>query len=424
MTMKNLSRGIVAIVSGVVVLGVLWLLSPLSVGPLRELTGEDARGSQWRALYNLALEQFRPALQLAPEAKINYYEGVTGSAGVNTFLQQEVEPAKRDRQLQMIKDAGFKWVRQQFPWFDIEVHAKGDFEDRRNQPSRSAWDKYDNLVDLAAKYNLKLIARLDAPPQWAHKGYTDLGDFGPPADFNDYADFVEVIATRYKGRIRYWQVWNEPNIFPEWGNQRANSEDYAKLLCMAYARLKKVDPNNVVVAAALSPTIGQDGGGYPGGGLSDLVFLQRMYNAGAGACFDIAAAQGYGLFSGPEDHRTHPLATNVARHMLMRDIMVRNGDATKPIWLAEANWNAPPANSDGIAQYGMFGLSSLQDQARFMPALYDRAKRDWPWVGVIAVWFFKPADDSERTQAKFYFRMLEPDFTPLPIYDSMKEYLN
>ena len=71
----------------------------------------------------------------------------------------------------------------------------------------------------------------------------------------------------------------------------------------------------------------------------------------------------------------------------------------------------------------MFGLTSLEDQARYVPQLYERAKRDWPWVGVIAVWFFKPADDSERNQAKFYFRMVEPDFTPLPVYEAMRAYL-
>ncbi len=59
-------------------------------------------------------------------------------------------------------------------------------------------------------------------------GYEDLGDFGPPAKFKDFADFVVALAQRYKGRIRYYQIWNEPNIYPEWGEQRSNPEDYAR----------------------------------------------------------------------------------------------------------------------------------------------------------------------------------------------------
>ena len=48
--------------------------------------------------------------------------------GVNTFLQLEVEPTKRERQMLMIREAGFSWIRQEFTWEDIEVHGKGDFE--------------------------------------------------------------------------------------------------------------------------------------------------------------------------------------------------------------------------------------------------------------------------------------------------------
>jgi len=59
--------------------------------------------------------------------------------GINTFLEQEVEPEKRERAVQMITDAGFHWIRQEFPWEDIEIHGKGDFQDRRHEPYRSAW---------------------------------------------------------------------------------------------------------------------------------------------------------------------------------------------------------------------------------------------------------------------------------------------
>lgn len=53
---------------------------------------------------------------------------------------------------------------------------------------------------------------------------------------------------------------------------------------------------------------------------------------------------------------------------------------------------------------------------------YQRAQEEWPWIGVIAFWYFKPASDEASDQAWYYFRMVEPDFTPLPVYDSMREY--
>lgn len=394
-----------------------WFTLPSTAQQLMALTGEEERVSQLRGLWNLLLDQARPPLQLAADAEIKHVKDVS-PFGVNTFLEQEVEEAKRDRSLQMISESGFAWVRQQFPWADIEIDKKGDFTDRRNPPVRSAWDKYDNIVTLAERHGLQMIARLSAPPKWAHIGKSELGDFGPPADFSDFADYVEAVVSRYKGRIRYYQIWNEPNIYPEWGEQQVNPEDYTRLLCTAYQRARQVDPNVVIISAALAPTVAQDGRD-----LSDLVFLQRMYNTGASHCFDILSAQGYGLFSGPNDHRLNPLTTNVARHVLLRDIMVRNGDANKPIWLAELNWNAVPSTPDSIHNWGVYGVVSADEQSIYVPLTYERAQKEWPWIGVMSIWFFKRASDSERDQAWYYFRMLEPDFTPTPLYDTMKRYM-
>ncbi len=57
-----------------------------------------------------------------------------------------------------------------------------------------------------------------------------------------------------------------------------------------------------------------------------------------------------------------------------------------------------------------------------LPLAYERLQREWPWVGVAATWFFKLATDADKDQAKYYFRLVEPDFTPLPVYDAMKQY--
>jgi hypothetical protein len=143
-----------------------------------------------------------------------------------------------------------------------------------------------------------------------------------------------------------------------------------------------------------------------------------MYDAGAGRCFDIMAAQAYGLFSGPTDRRMRPRNVNFARPMYIRDIMAQNGDAHKPIWISEMNWNAVP---DGIADK-RFGQVSPETQARWLPLAYERIQKEWPWAGVAATWFFKPATEAEKDQAKYYFRLVDPDFTPLPVYEAMKAY--
>jgi hypothetical protein len=194
------------------------------------------------------------------------------------------------------------------------------------------------------------------------------------------------------------------------------------LLCQTYQRLKAVDPTIVVIAGALAPTSELGAPNDSGGNnLNDYIFLQRMYAAGAKDCFDALSVQGYGLWSGPTDHRARPLIVNYGRNRFIRDLMVTNGDEHKAIWIAEMNWNAVPAGT-GLAPD--FGRVTEQQQAKYAPLAYQRAQAEWPWVGVNAFWFFKRADDSEKNQAWYYFRMANPDFTLLPVYYSLQEYLN
>ena len=403
----------ILIAIGVLLLAGAWLARGAIAARLFDLTGEDELLGQLRGLIDLATQFTRPMPNTAPDASVAF--GDVPHFGVNTFLHQEVEPAKRARQLQMAAEAGFEWIRQPFPWYDIEVQGKTDFRDCRHGACVDAWAKYDNIVALAEQYGVQIIARLEAPPAWARGGP---GDFAPPANLDDFGDYVAAVAGRYRGRLRFYQIWNEPNNYPEWGEQPVDPEAFTRLLCVAYRRIKQADADAAVLAPALTPTISLDPGPGPGAGLNDFIFLQRMYNAGARDCFDIMSAQGYGLFSGPTDYRLRPRVVNFGRPQYIRDILVANSDAAKPIWISEMNWNAVPDEMPAKP----FGQVTLEQQARYLPLAFERIRREWPWVGVVNVWYLKDADDHEKDQPKFYFRLLDPDFTPLPVYEAMKSY--
>lgn len=386
------------------------------------LTGEETPLAQVRGLVEVAGNLLRPAPHLDPYTPIDH-AGVN-PFGINTFLEQEPEIEKRERIVQMISEAGFAWIRQQFVWEDIEIHGRGDFTDRRNDlngdgtpDTIDAWAKYDNIVALAEQYGLEIQARLDNPPAWSQ---TVEGNFAPPADVQDFVNFATAVAERYRGRVHYYQVWNEPNIYPEWGEQAVDPEAFTDLLCRTYDALKAVDPAIVVISAPLSPTVS-----LTDRNLSDLIFLQRMYDAGAADCFDVLAMQGYGFFSGPTDQRMRPTTLTFARNLYLRDLMIANDDASTPIWITEAAWNPidSPEVPPDVTGRANFGIVTREQAAAFMPAAYDRAQREWPWVGVMHYWFFKRPADYERGQSWYYFRMVEPDFTPLPIYDSMRDYI-
>ena len=382
---------------------------------LYELTGEEKLPAQLLGVGHWLHSAVRPQPRLAPDAPLQHVD--VPLLGVNTFLEQEVLPEVRAESLRLARAAGFSFIRQEFVWEDIEIAGRGDFVDARNDvdgdgiiDALDAWAKYDNIVALAEQHDLQIIARLSNPPAWSRAAGNEAGPHAPPDNFADYAAFVTAVVDRYRGRIAYVQLWNEPNIYPEWGEQDVDPEAYTALLCAGYEAAKAANPDIVVLAAALSPTINMSGRN-----MNDLVFLERMYRAGAGGCFDILSAQGYGLFSGPTDRRLRPVVINYPHNLLLRDVMVRHGDAAKPIWISEMAWNAVP---DGLAQ--PFGQVTEAQQARYAVEAYERAAAEWPWVGVANYWFLKRAADFERDQPFYYFRLLEPDFTRLPAYDALQ----
>jgi hypothetical protein len=377
---------------------------------LADWTGEEDTAFQLRALGYLALSLFQSPHDTADFAPMRYTN--VPPFGVNTFLEQEVEDSKIRASLQLIHDGGFHFIRQEFPWEDIEQPSKGQFWDTKF--NHSTWDKYDRIVALANEYGLEIIARLDHPPDWTRHDAHARGNFAPPDNYDDYGDFVAAVVTRYRGKVKYYQLWNEPNIYPEWGEQPVNAADYARLLKIGYTRAKMADPDVVILSAGLAQTI-ETGPRN----VSDLIFLQQMYDAGARGSFDILAVQDYGLFTGPGDRRLDPERTNFSRPILIREIMVKNGDADKPVWAMEVGWNALPESFADAP----FGRVTETQQAHYAVQAYQRAQEEWPWMGAMMYWFFKRADDHEKDQPFYYFRLFDPDFSPRPVYDTLKNYI-
>lgn len=411
-----LSGGARSILYWTLFLGLLLLFLALwpAAHSLYALTGEEELPGQMAGVIHWINTAIRPQPQLAPELLRG--ERALTPLGVNTFLQQEVESEKRLRSLQMARAAGFRFIRQEFQWEDIEIHAKDDFIDRRNVAEGiDAWAKYDDIVARAQQSGIEIIARLSNPPSWSRAQPDEVvGSLAPPDDFDDFADFAAGVAGRYDGRIRYFQIWNEPNGNDEWGFQDVDPEAYTDLLCRAHERIKQIDPEAVVLAGALTPTLAMDGRN-----VNDLVYLQRMYNAGAAACFDVMSAQGYGLWSGALDQRLRPTVINFQHHLLLRDLMVANGDGHKPIWISEMGWNVVPHDIEA-----RFGRVSEEQQARFTIEAYERLQAEWPWIEVANYWFLRRPSDQEQDQSWYYFRLLEPDFTPLPVYDALVDHEN
>src|SRR5712691_1664460 len=329
--------------------------------------------------------------------------------GMNVFLEQEVEPEKRQRSLELLQQAGVSWVRQQLPWEQIEPIAKGQTIDPNF--GVSTWAKFDDIVDRTNALGLSVILRLDTSPRWALPPDAPDG-LGPPLRDDDYWDFVAQVASRYRGRVAAYQIWNEPNLNSEWGRRPPDAAAYVRLLRGARERIRAIDPSAKVLLAAMAPTLTENADA-----LNELVYLQQLYDAGGRGAFDVLAVQAYGLRGGPDDPRIDRSDVTFSRPLLVRQLMERNGDTATPVWATEAGWNV---NLPDLPEQP-YGRVTPSLQARYTVRAIERVRERWLWMQVVCIWYWKRADDTNRNQAWFWFRLADPDSTLQPVYYALRD---
>ena len=349
--------------------------------------------SSWLPIQPSSTPTPTPRVRTIPDTDVNPY-------GANFFLEREVEAWKIEKTLEMAREAGIVWAKQQFPWSEIQP-KRGRFN----------WDKYDYIVERCEAHGLQIVARLDRPPDWSRQDNSYKQR--PPDDYEDYGNFVHAFVTHYRGRIRHIQVWNEPNIWTEWGNQAPDPAAYTRLLKIAYQRAKQADPNVRVLSAPLAMNTE-----HGPRNLSELDYLQGMYDAGAADYFDILSANPFG-FDEPPDAPASLDKLNFARVTFQREIMVRNDDGNKAVWFNEYGWNAAPADFDEDRL--IWKRVTEEQQAQYTIQGLHLARTNWDWAGVSCYWYFRQVGDIPPEAPEYYFRMVDVDFVPRLVYHSLKE---
>ena len=327
--------------------------------------------------------------------------------GTNLFLHKEVEAWKRDLTVEMVRDAGITWAKQHFPWEEIEQPRKGQWFDAKY--AQSTWDKFDEIVRIADARGLRLIARIDRPPAWARVDKSRPN--APPDRIEDFGDFAFQLAARYRGKVEHFQVWNEPNLGEEWTG-RPDPTAYVALLRVAYKRIKEANPNACVLAAPLAMNV-EVGPIH----LNEIDYLDRMYQAGAKDVCDVVSANAYGMDRPPEDPPNRAIL-NFRRVELLRAVMERNGDGAKATWFNEFGWNASPR--DMPREELVWQRVTDRQQAEWTVEGVEYARQNWPWAGVFCTWYFRQVGDISPSRSEYYFRLVDPDFTPRPVYHAVR----
>lgn len=335
----------------------------------------------------------------------NDFPGAEKIYGTNVALDQYATDQELQHTLEELKRAGFTHARQYFRWREIE-NTRGVYD----------WAKWDRIVNAVRASGIQLVAVLTTAPAWSQRAHERDMPNAPPDDFLEYARFASDFAQRYADAIDKYEIWDEPNVEPNWGKRNADPVEYAQLLIPASDAIRTRDPNAKILLAGLAMNTEVH---RPHPNYSEVLFLRGLYEIGAQKYFDIVAAKPYGMWTGPEDRTVSLDVLNFSRLILLRQEMQQYGDRAKPIWAVEMGWNALPANWNGDPS--PWGTDSEAKQNDRLQRALTRVNNEWSWVTGEFPLYFQP--DVAPRDPRRGFALFDSAFQPRVFYSTLQNFI-
>ena len=292
----------------------------------------------------------------------------------------------------------FQYIKQTFPWRDLE-------------PRQGEWDftQADRIMDATEERGMRVIARLGQVPAWAISAdeaafLSDEEHDSPPSDLSTWANYCGTVAERYQGRIYAYQIWNEPNLSREWGNQAPDAKGYVELLVACSEAIRAVDPDAVLISAGLAPN-GQDDALAQ----RDDVYLDTMYKHNFQQYVDAVGVHAPGFAPphiGPDDAVANGNGRwqSFRRVEDLRKIMIANGDSARQMAILEFGWTTDPNNP----VYSYFAVSE-ELQAQYTREAFEYAVEHWrPWVGLMSLIYMPDVNWTENDE-EYWWAVTTPD---------------
>ena len=199
-------------------------------------------------------------------------------------------------------------------WANINT-AKGVYD----------WTALDNLASLTQSHGVDLLYTFGRTPAWASSNPTGACTNNPagscytPANEQYWKDFVTAISAHYAGKIKYWELWNEPNASNFWTGTTAQMVTMAQ---DAYQVIKANDPSAQVLGPAPQ-------------GTNAYKWMDAYLAAGGGAYADIIPFHGDLGFTDGVTNPPEGIAPLVAN---MKNVMTNHGQGSKQLWDTEHGW--------------------------------------------------------------------------------------
>lgn len=209
-----------------------------------------------------------------------------------------------EQSLKLMKQAGIDFVRTGFPWGRIEK-KRGELD----------YSRFDTVLKYAEENGITVSANFPSGvPKYAQPF---------PRNPDIMAEMLEKFVSHYKGRVKYWEMVNEPNHLSFWGGLKPNAKEYATLLKKIYPAIKRGDSNTTAVLGGMA--------GVP------IAYLEEVFEEGIADCFDVMNVHPYDWRGVPEDSMPEKIAS-------LRTLMKKYGVEHKPIWFSEIGHTSASIN--------------------------------------------------------------------------------
>lgn len=313
-----------------------------------------------------------------------------------------------------ISQLGMRWAKVRVDWRELEqVQGQPNFME------------LDTVISTLNVNSINILLTVTNAPQWARGEFRD--ENGPPENMDDYVGFVRTLAERYTGLVRAFEIWDEPNLRRNWNCGRVICEaDYLDMLSGAYAALKAVNPDIIVVSAGLAPTGFNDGVNA----INDRVFLQNLYTNGLADVSDVIGAHPIG-WANPPDARCCNQPIGVETHFEdasfyflenlegVRRIMIANGDGDTPIWVTKFGWGTGE-DTDLPSELNVFvAYTSLNEQAIYIPRAFALGQASG-YVGPMFLDNLNGCQGFPSRAEACYTSLISPDGAPRPAFSAVQ----
>jgi len=290
--------------------------------------------------------------------------------GINVHLA-------RNEVLAKVKAAGIAWIRIDIDWSIIEA-SKGSFQ----------FADVDRVVKYAAANGLSVYASIGNTPGWANG---KKGKNYPATSVANWKSFVSRTVNRYKSKVKYWGIWNEPNL--RYFFALGKDKYVQQVLLPAMQTIRSVDPSAFIVGPELAHLTA------PG---TEWYFWMKYILDNVGGNFDIIS---HHLYEDLGVYYLYELLEEGDKLIpAVKTIVAESGQGSKPFWITETGWNT--------SRY-----SEPMQANRYLDMLHARARKNYPHK----VFFYEIIDDPKPTVPPW--GILRNSLEAKPAYNTYRDYI-